>query len=227
MKRLFDFLAAAVALIVLSPILVPVLLALRFSGEGEIFYRQERLGRGGRPFSILKFATMLKDSPNMSGGDITTGNDPRVLPFGRFLRKSKINELPQLFNVLLGDMSIIGPRPLTPRVAAMFTEAHWRTVAGLRPGLSGIGSIVFRDEERLFAVADDRQKVYAEVIAPYKAALERWYAEHQSFALDIKLILLTILAVLQPDMDVTRHLDDLPAPSPELTALRQRSAGLA
>lgn len=226
MKRLFDFTASLVAVLLLSPILLPVALILKFTGEGEIFYRQVRVGRAGRKFGILKFATMLKDSPNMAGGDITTGNDPRVLPFGRFLRKSKINELPQLFNVLLGDMSIIGPRPLTPRVASMFSDEHWRTVGHLRPGLSGIGSIVFRDEERLFSVVDDHQRVYAEVIAPYKAALERWYARHQSFALDIKLILLTIMAVLQPDLDVSRYLKDLPVPSPELVELRRRSASL-
>ncbi len=226
MKRLFDFLASLVAVLLLSPILLPVIIALRFSGEGEIFYRQVRIGRRGREFGILKFATMLKDSPNMAGGDITTGNDPRVLPFGHFLRKSKINELPQLFNILLGDMSIIGPRPLTPRVAAMFSDEHWRTIADLRPGLSGIGSIVFRDEERLFGVAEDRQKAYAEVIAPYKAALERWYAQHQSFGLDLKLILLTALAVLRPELDAARYLDDLPAPAPALIDLRRR-AGLA
>jgi lipopolysaccharide/colanic/teichoic acid biosynthesis glycosyltransferase len=220
MKRLFDFLAAAAATLVLSPLLIPVILVLRFTGEGEVFYRQERIGRGGKPFGILKFATMLKNSPNLAGGDITVGNDPRVLPFGRFLRKSKINELPQLFNVLLGDMAIIGPRPLTRRIADMFPAGHWETVGTLRPGLSGIGSIVFRDEERLFSVAADREKAYAEVVAPYKSALERWYAANQSFALDIKLIWLTVLAVLKPELDVSSFINGLPQPPQELLALR-------
>lgn len=223
MKRLFDVAASALAVAVLSPILVPVIFILRFTGEGEIFYRQERIGRGGKPFGILKFATMLKNSPNMTGGDITVGNDPRVLPFGRFLRKSKINELPQLFNVLLGDMSLIGPRPLTRRIVDMFPAGHWDAVAGLRPGLSGIGSIVFRDEERLLGASADRQKTYAEIIAPYKSALERWYAAHQSFALDLHLIVLTIAAILKPDLDASRYIRALPPPPAALTALRNRS----
>ena len=223
MKRLFDLLASAVALILLSTALVPIIVALRLTGEGEVFYRQPRLGRRGKSFDILKFATMLKDSPNMVGGDITAGNDPRVLPLGRFLRKSKINELPQLFNVLSGDMSVIGYRPLTPRVAALFPPGHWQALAALRPGLSGIGSIVFRDEERLFHIAADRQTAYAEVIAPYKAALERWYAEHQSFLLDMKLIGLTILAVMITDFDVGSYLRGLPAPPPALLALRAQA----
>lgn len=220
MKRLFDILAAGFALLVLSPLLLPIMLGLRLTGEGEIFYFQKRVGRGGTLFDIFKFATMLKNSPGMVGGDITTGNDSRILPMGHFLRKTKINELPQLINIVRGDMSVIGPRPLTPRVAALFPAEHWTAMAAFRPGLSGIGSIVFRDEEELLKDAPDRQKAYSEAIVPYKVALERWYAERVSLWLDIKLIALTILAVLRSGTDVSDYLRDLPPPPPALLALR-------
>jgi lipopolysaccharide/colanic/teichoic acid biosynthesis glycosyltransferase len=220
LKRLLDLFLSGAAVLALSPLLVPVMILLRLTGEGEVFFRQQRIGRGGQPFGILKFATMLKNSPNMSGGDITVGNDPRILPFGGFLRKTKINELPQLFNVLLGDMSLIGPRPLTPRVANMFPPEHWAQVGHLRPGLSGIGSIVFRDEEGLLSRANDRETVYREIIVPYKSALECWYAQRESVGLDIKLILFTLRAVLDKEFRVTRHLPDLPGEPPALAALR-------
>lgn len=212
MKRLIDIVAAALALLLLSPLLLPVAIALRLTGEHEVLYRQQRIGRHGRPFWILKFATMLKDSAALPGGDITVRDDPRVLPLGRLLRRTKINELPQLINVLRGDMSLIGYRPLTVRVAEMFPAEHWRALAHLRPGLSGVGSIVFRDEERLLNEATDREAVYRQVIAPYKAALERWYAQHVGLWTDVKLIAFTLIAVVWPTFDITRALPDLPPP---------------
>lgn len=218
---MFDIFASAVAVTLLSPLLIPVAIILRLSGEGEIFYQQQRIGLGGKPFFILKFATMLKDSPNMPGGDITIGRDPRILPTGRFLRDTKINELPQLFNILLGDMSIIGWRPLTPRIAEYFGAEYWQALAHLRPGLSGIGSIIFRDEEKLLSAVADRAAAYRSAIVPYKAALELWYVEHQSFLLDIKLIMLTALAVVRPGTDLSNHLDHLPPPPATLIELRR------
>src|SRR6266700_2244148 len=212
LKRAFDVIAAAAALLILAPLLLPIAAILRLTGEGEIFYRQDRVGRGGKRFRIYKFATMLKDSPNLSGGDITIDRDPRILPLGRFLRKTKINELPQLLNVIAGDMSIIGPRPLTPRVAALFPAHYWEEIAGLRPGLSGAGSIVFRNEEYLLSTAANREKVYAELVVPYKMALENWYRGNQSFALDLKLIALTVLAMLYHDLDIRSFLRGLPTP---------------
>ncbi|MBB4099938.1 sugar transferase [Sphingomonas kyeonggiensis] len=217
-KRLFDIVAAGSALLLLSPVLVPVVIVLLLTGEHEVFYRQERIGRGGKLFGILKFATMLKNSATLPGGDITVRGDPRVLPVGQFLRKTKINELPQLINVLFGDMSLIGYRPLTPRVAAMFPDEHWKAIAHLRPGLSGIGSIVFRDEERILDQAVDREAVYREVIAPYKAALERWYAVHAGLWTDVKLISLTLAAIVKPDLDIGSMLPDLPPPPEALRA---------
>ena len=221
LKRAFDIAAVICALAILGIPLLFVALVLRFTGEGEIFYRQKRIGRGGRPFDILKFATMLKNSPSLQGGDITVSGDPRILPVGRVLRKTKINELPQLFNVLFGDMSLIGYRPLTPRVAALFPKEYWAQLSDVRPGLSGIGSIVFRDEERFLDQSQDRERTYAEVIAPYKAALELWYAREQSFLLDMKLIALTLLAILKPDMDPAQYLKNLPPPPAALVAARQ------
>lgn len=212
MKRTFDAVATALALIVLSPLLVPIMVILKLTGEGEIFYLQERMGRDGEPFNIVKFATMLKDSPNLPGGDITVTGDPRTLPVGRVLRKTKINELPQLWNVLIGEMSLIGPRPLTPRVYDAFPQSYKSAVARVRPGLSGIGSVIFRDEETLLSGAQDRERTYNEIIVPYKSSLETWYVENQSFWLDIKLILLTVAAIVLPEMNVQRFLQGAPLP---------------
>ena len=215
-KRAFDIAFSAASLLVLAPVLVPVAVILRLTGEGKVLYAQERLGRGGRTFRMLKFATMLENSPNLPGGDITVAYDPRVLPVGRFLRKTKINELPQLINILLGDMSVIGPRPLTPRVAAYCPQSFWEEIAELRPGLSGVGSIVFRDEEVLLRGATDREVVYRRLIAPYKMALERWYLGHLGFVTDMKLILLTVLVVVFRRFPYQRWLEDLPPPPPEM-----------
>lgn len=217
MKRIFDAVATGLALIVLSPLLLPVMIILRLTGEGEVFYLQERVGRFGERFNIVKLATMLKDSPNLPGGDITVTDDPRTLPVGRFLRKTKINELPQLWNVLTGEMSLIGPRPLTPRVYDAFPQSYKSAVAQVRPGLSGIGSVIFRDEEKLLSGAEDRESTYNEIIVPYKASLETWYVKNQSFWLDIKLILLTVAAVLNPGLEVERFLHGAPPP-PQLHA---------
>jgi lipopolysaccharide/colanic/teichoic acid biosynthesis glycosyltransferase len=147
MLRLLDIVFALLALIVLSPLLIPVAIVLRFTGEGEIFFLQDRIGLGGEPFGLYKFATMLKNSPNVGTGTVTVKDDPRVLPVGRFLRKTKINELPQLLNILKGDMSVVGPRPQTRRCFDAFPADSQAEIIKVRPGLSGIGSIVFRGEE--------------------------------------------------------------------------------
>jgi len=200
MKRLFDILLSGVAFIFLSPLLIPVMVVLKFTGEGYIFYTQQRVGRGGENFDLLKFATMLKDSPNLPGGDITQGNDPRVLPFGRFLRKTKINELPQILNILKGDISVVGPRPLTPKNYSYYTEEVRDAINGLKPGLTGIGSIVFRDEESILANSGKAPlDCYREDISPYKGKLEMWYKNNQSFITDMKLIFLTAWVIILPE----------------------------
>lgn len=194
------------------PIGLVLALLLRFSGEGEVFYRQKRVGRNGKTFGVLKFATMLKDSPNLGTGNITTKNDPRVLPMGGFLRKSKLNEVPQLWNIFIGDMSVVGPRPLTRDNWEYIPEHIRNQTKTLTPGLTGIGSIIFRDEETIIANSgQDYHTFYKNEIAPFKGELELWYLKNQSFLLDMKLIFLTAWVVVFPDSKLPgRLLADLP-----------------
>lgn len=219
MLRFFDVFFSAVALLVLSPLLVLVVLALRFSGEGEIFFIQERIGKAGRTFNLIKFATMLKDSPNMGTGTVTVKDDPRVLPIGKYLRKSKVNELPQLLNVLLGDMSIIGPRPLTDQTFSFYPEATQEIVTKIRPGLSGVGSIIFRDEEKIMHGADASVDFYNKVIAPYKGLLEEWFVCNLGIRVYFSAIFVTVWTVFFPSSKLAwRVFGDLPKPP---TKLRQ------
>jgi lipopolysaccharide/colanic/teichoic acid biosynthesis glycosyltransferase len=197
MKRTIDIVCSATALVVLSPLLLLVAIILRCTGEGCVFYRQERVGRGGRTFLLYKFVTMCKDCGHTPRDLLTATNDPRVLPLGRILRATKINELPQLFNVLLGDMTLIGPRPQVRPHFEVYPEHVKREIIKIRPGLSGIGSIIFHDESSLLArCGKDHNLCYAEDIAPYKGKLEVWYVQHQSVLLDLALIFLTVLVVL-------------------------------
>lgn len=212
MKRFFDILLSGFAILCLFPLLIPVMIILKLTGEHYIFYTQERVGKWGKNFGLLKFATMLKNSPNMGTGCITMKSDPRVLPFGAFLRKTKINELPQLFNILLGDMSIIGPRPVTATHFSYYSQEMQEGIAKLTPGLSGIGSVVFRDEESIIARSGmDYTEFYKTKIAPYKGALELWYLEHQNIWVDLKIIFLTVWAVMFPQSDLPYKIfKDLP-----------------
>lgn len=196
MQRFFDIVFSGLALVVLSPLLIPLAIVLRCTGEGEIFFRQERIGRDGQPFNLLKFATMLRDSPNIGTGTVTVTGDPRVLPVGRFLRRTKLNELPQLINILRGDMSVIGPRPQTRRCFEAFPPEAQAEIVRVRPGLSGVGSIVFHGEEEMYADTDDPDRLYDEVIMPYKGQLEQWYVRNQSLWLYFLLIGLTVWVVL-------------------------------
>ena len=227
-KRVFDIVCAGVALLFLAPILVVVAVVLRCTGEGEIFYRQERVGRGGRRFGLYKFATMLRNSPALGTGDITLKNDPRVLPIGKILRKTKLNELPQLLNILSGDMSFIGPRPLTPRNFSYYPERVQHAIQTLRPGLSGVGSIIFRDEESILNGAEgDAESLYRTKIAPYKGALEEWYAAHQSFVLDLLLCALTLWVVVHKSSTLPwKLLPNLPA-APDFLVHVQRNVRAA
>jgi lipopolysaccharide/colanic/teichoic acid biosynthesis glycosyltransferase len=215
--RVADVSLSALALIVLSPLLLAVMVVLLFTGEGDVFYVQQRIGRNRRSFGLLKFATMLRDSPNLGAGLVTLRDDPRVFPFGRFLRKSKLNEIPQLWNVLRGDMSLIGPRPLAQRHFELYPDCWRAPIASVRPGLSGLGSIVFRDEEEIVARAADPIKFYETTVAHYKGQLETWGIAHRSLGLYIKLILLTQLSVVRPGSDIARRvLPGLPDPPDEL-----------
>ena len=195
MQRLFDIIFSGIALVLLSPLLLPLMFILRVTGEGEIFFPQIRVGRGGKDFKLYKFATMLKDSPNMGTGTVTVKNDPRVLPMGGFLRKAKINELPQLINIFKGDMSVIGPRPQTQRCFDAFPQSAQNDIIKVRPGLSGIGSVVFRSEEDMMHANTNPDRLYDDVIMPYKAKLESWYVRNNSVWNYLLLIALTILVI--------------------------------
>ncbi len=198
-KRFFDIIFSLLILIILSPLLVPIAIILRLTGEGYIFYYQQRVGYKNVHFDILKFATMLKNSPNIGTGMITLRNDPRLLPMGKFLRKSKINELPQIINVLKGDMSLVGPRPLVDKAFNTYPEAIRYKVYDSIPGITGIGSVVFRDEEALISAAKvPPQQFYEEFIAPYKSSLEIWYNQHRSFRVDSMILFLTVWVILFP-----------------------------
>ena len=198
-KRFCDLLLSIIALFILSPIFLPIIILLRFTGEGHIFYYQKRIGYKGKYFNIIKFATMLQNSPNIGTGLITLRNDPRLLPIGKFLRKTKINELPQILNVIKGDMSIVGPRPLVNKTFNDYPENIRYKIYDSKPGITGIGSLIFRDEEYLLSNCKiPPQEYYEKVIAPYKGALEIWYNQHKSFFVDISIIFLTAWLIVFP-----------------------------
>ena len=199
-KRILDITVSIVALTLLLPIFIPIIIILRFTAEGEVFYFQERYGIRNTKFQIWKFATMLKNSINMGTGSITVKDDPRVTKIGSFLRKTKINELPQIFNILKGDISLVGPRPLVEKTFRAYNEEVQSKIYNVKPGLTGIGSIIFRDEESIISAIkdEDPHKFYKRVIAPYKGELEMWYQKHKSFTLDLQLIFLTAWVILFP-----------------------------
>jgi lipopolysaccharide/colanic/teichoic acid biosynthesis glycosyltransferase len=197
--RFFDILFSGLAILVLFPFMLPIMIGLKLTGEHYIFYLQPRVGRDGRKFNVFKFATMLKNSPNLPGGFITQTRDPRVLPMGHFLRKTKVNELPQLLNVFLGQMSLVGPRPIVEQHIALYPEATRKAILSMTPGLTGIASLVFRDEEAILDRAGgDRKYFHDQVIAPYKGQLEVWWLEHRSLGKYFKLIFLTAWSVVNP-----------------------------
>ena len=214
--RTLDVIFSGLAIVGLSPILTLVACVLRITGEKEVFYVQQRVGLNGKHFGLIKFATMLKKSPEMGTGTITVKNDPRVLPFGKILRKTKINELPQLLNVLRGDMSLIGPRPLTQGNFNMYPIVAREVISSVRPGLSGIGSIMFRDEEALLDQGADSAGLYRTEIAPYKADLECWYVANQGLATYFKCIVLTVWMLVIPSSSIlSRSFQGLPEPKGE------------
>jgi len=217
-KRLIDILLVFIVLVVLSPLLLPVILILWATGEHYIFYGQYRVGHNNRSFKIWKFATMLKNSPNIGTKNITLRNDPRVFPFGRFLRKTKLNELPQIFNILLGDMSFIGSRPLVKVDFEKYSPDVQSIIYHTPPGLTGIASIVFRDEEKWISDAKgDKHEYYRLHITPYKGELELWYQKHLSFYTDFMLMFLTAWAIVAPKSDLVHKVfKDLPERPDEL-----------
>ena len=211
-KRLFDLILSFIAILILSPLLIPVILGLLFTGEHYVFYLQERIGFKNKKFNIYKFSTMLKNSPNIGSGLHTTIGDPRILPMGSFLRKTKINELPQLFNIFEGSMSIIGPRPLVDKTFNPYSNLVKKNIYNVKPGLSGIGSIIFRDEESLLSNSKiPLDEYYKKFISPYKGELELWYQKNISPFTDFLIVFLTIWVVLFPKSNlVYKIFRDLP-----------------
>ncbi len=211
-KRLFDILLSLLVLVILLPLFIPIIIGLKLTGEGEIFYFQKRIGHKNKYFNIWKFATMLKNSPNMGTGSITLRNDSRVTPMGGFLRKTKINELPQVINVLKGDLSIVGPRPLVDKTFNAYSDYVKEHIYNSKPGITGIGSIVFRDEEKLISESNkEPHQFYKEVIAPHKGDLEMWYQNNKSLWVDTKIIFLTAWSIILPKSNlVYKSFKDLP-----------------
>ena len=206
LKRILDIIISLFTFIILLPILVPVIILLKFTGEGEIFYFQNRVGYKQKEFMIWKFATMLKISPQIGTRDITLRNDPRVTPVGKYLRITKINELPQIINVLLGDMSIVGPRPLMPVSFEMYLPEHREKVYNSKPGITGIGQIFLRDEERIVSNAStngiDVREFYINSIYPFKGEVEMWYQDNKSLWVDIRIVLLTAWVIIFPSSNL-------------------------
>jgi lipopolysaccharide/colanic/teichoic acid biosynthesis glycosyltransferase len=217
MQRIFDIVLSSLALIILSPLLVPIAILLRMTGEGEIFYLQDRIGKDVKTFKLYKFATMLKNSPSLGTGTVTVKNDPRILPAGKFLRKTKINELPQLLNILFGDMSVIGPRPLTKQTFGAYSVNTQGIIGQVRPGLSGVGSIIFRGEEDILSGANSSLDFYKNSIAPYKGDLEIWFVKNCTILNYFKAIIVTLVVVLFPKSQVAwKVFKGLPVPPHEL-----------
>jgi len=212
MKRLFDFTLSLLLIILLSPLLIPIGIILLLTGEHYIFFKHKRIGQAGKPFKLIKFSTMLVDSPNLGSGDFTLNNDPRVLPVGKYLRITKINELPQLLNILQGDMSFVGPRPLASKVFNNYKLEDQSLIMKMKPGLTGIGSIIFRNEEAIIAHSDLKWEDCLRLeIMPYKARLEEWYFMHENFSVDILILFLTAWVVIFPASDLPfRIFKDLP-----------------
>jgi lipopolysaccharide/colanic/teichoic acid biosynthesis glycosyltransferase len=202
LKRLLDIFVSGTILLILSPLLLLVIAILKLTGEREAFYFQDRIGFKGKTFKVTKFVTMVKDAPNLGTGDITLRNDPRVLPVGKFLRKAKLNEVPQFWDVLVGKMSLVGWRPLMPQGFAEYSDRVQQEIVKVKPGLTGIGSLFFRDEEAIITKAGaegrDLRGCYREDIMPFKGALEVWYVAQRGLWTDIKILVATAVAVLRP-----------------------------
>jgi lipopolysaccharide/colanic/teichoic acid biosynthesis glycosyltransferase len=195
-KRLLDLIGAAIGLLLLSPLLLGVALWVRLDSPGPVFYRQVRVGRQGREFRIHKFRTM-RDAPAGAGPQITVGADPRITPSGRWLRASKVDELAQLIDVLLGDMSLVGPRPEVPKYVALYPPALRDTVLSVRPGITDIASIEYRHESRLLAQSADPEHTYVHEVLPAKLALQARYVAQAGVWTDLTLIARTLAALLR------------------------------
>lgn len=190
-KRLFDVVASGCGLLLLSPVFVLCALLVKFTSKGPVFFRQERMGRNGRPFQILKFRSMVQEAPKL-GGALTAGHDPRVTKVGAVLRKLKLDELPQLINVLKGEMSFVGPRPEVRKYVEKYPQ-DYAELLKVRPGITDIASLKYRHETEILGTYADPERAYVEVILPDKIALGKEYIRRSSLAFDLKLMIMTVL----------------------------------
>lgn len=194
-KRLFDLLAAGAGLLLLSPLLLVLALWIRLDSPGPVLFRQQRVGRHGVLFDIYKFRTMT-DRPDL-GRQLTVGRDPRVTRAGHFLRRSKLDELPQLINVLLGEMSLVGPRPEVPRYVACYPPEAREVVLSVAPGITDWASVQYKEESEILGSAPDPERAYVETILPVKLEYYQRYVREQSFWLDLRIIVRTLTAILR------------------------------
>lgn len=229
-KRSFDILIAVLVLLISMPVIIILGLLLKFTGDGEVFYLQERVGYKNRKFWMWKFATMSRNADKIGSGEFTVKNDPRLIPMGKFLRMSKLNELPQVWNILKGDMTLVGPRPLIASAFNRYSKEVQQKIYNVRPGITGIGSVIFRDEEVLVSKTTDFEQLY-KLINGYKGKLEMWYQENLSFRTDILIIFLTGYSIFFPKQQLTHRIfknlplvdnDDLKISEPTISRKSKR-----
>ena len=194
LKRIFDITLSLFGLIILLPFMLIIAILIKFDSKGPIFFKQIRFTTGGREFKILKYRTMRVGSDKYS--QITVGKDERITKIGSFLRKYKLDEIPQLINVLIGDMSLVGPRPEVPKYVALYTDEQ-KEILKVRAGITDYASIEFSNENDLLALEEDSEKAYIEKIMPKKIELNKKYLSEISMLTDIKIILLTIKKILK------------------------------
>ena len=208
-KRFFDAVVASISLLLLAPLLAVLALLVKAASPGPVFYRQERVGRDGKIFRIAKFRSMLVNADRL-GLHITSAGDPRITRIGRILRACKLDELPQLWNVARGEMSLVGPRPEVPRYVNSYSAAQ-REVLAIRPGVTDPASIAYREEEKLLASQPDPERYYREVVLPHKLDLNREYLSRMSFCYDAYLLARTISVVVIPGRQRAELLPAQPA----------------
>ena len=200
-KRFFDIVVSLLGILITSPILLVVSVLIKLTSKGPVFYKQERIGKDEKPFFILKFRTMVVNA-DQQGLKITVGGDKRITGVGKFLRKSKLDELPQLFNVFVGQMSLVGPRPEVAEYVSLYNDEQ-RKVLSVRPGITDYASVCFRNENEILAEAEDPQKEYIEHIMPLKLRYNAKYIEEMSVWTDLKLIFFTLYVILGGEVKIT------------------------
>lgn len=215
--RVLDIFFALLGLIVLGIFMLGATVINLCTGEHKVLYKQKRVGIHKKEFDLLKFATMLENSPNMKGGLVTAVDDPRVLPFGKFLRRTKVNELPQLFNILKGEMSFVGPRPLAKEHFELYSEEQQQIISNIKPGLTGVASLFYRNQEQILAdCGEDPIEFHDSVLTPYKGELEKWYAHNSSLVLYLLIIYLTAASIINRNIVTIKYFKNLPKPPVKL-----------